>query len=136
MSTSPVVALRAAMRTALVADPVLTGLLGGARIFDEAPRGTQPPYVTFGDAQARDWSTATDRGTEQFPVFNVWSGQRGAREALAIAGQIRALLEDAALVPDGHRLVNLRFVSLETRHATSGRFLRASLRLRAVTETL
>jgi hypothetical protein len=136
VSTSPVIALRKAIRACLLADASLTTALGGAHIYDEAPRDAAAPYITFGDAQARDWSTASDRGSEQFPILNVWSEQRGVREALAIAEQTRALLDDAALTLDGHRLVNMRFVSIETKRENGGRLARASLRLRAVTEAL
>lgn len=136
MSASPTIALRKAIRDHLLADATLASLLGGARVFDEAPRGTEPPYVTFGDARARDWSTATDIGAEHAIVLDAWSSQHGAREALAIAERARELLDDAALTPTGHHLVSLRFVQLETRRENQGRFARASLRFRAVTEAL
>ena len=136
MSLSPVIALRKAIRAQLAADAVLVAKLGGANIFDEAPREATPPYVVFGDATARDWSSSTDRGTEQFAVLDVWSLQRGVREALDIADRVAAVLDDAALALDSHHLVNLRLVSQETKREASGRFARASLRFRAVTEAL
>ena len=136
MSGSPVVALRKAIRLALLANGPLVARLGGANVFDEAPREAIPPYVAYGDSLARDWSTATDRGTEQFLVVNVWSIQRGLREALDIADMIAGLLDDQPLALTGHHLVNLRLVALETRREANGRFARASLRLRAVTEAL
>lgn len=136
MSASAIVALRKAIRARLIDDSALMAMLGGMRIFDEAPRGTQPPYVTFGDASARDWSTNTDRGVEHFVVIEVWSEQRGEREALSIAARVQDLLDDATLALEDHRLVNLRYARLETRRENQGRFARASLRFRAVTETL
>ena len=136
MSASPVVSLRKAMRDHLLADATLTAMLGGARVFDEAPRGIEPPYVTFGDARTRDWSTASDSGAEHVVVLEAWSAQRGVREALAIAARVEALLVDAALTLDNHRLVNMRFLQIETRRENQGRFARASLRLRATTEAL
>ena len=136
MSISPVIALRKAIRAQLLADAMLVAKLGGANVFDEAPREAIPPYVAFGDATARDWSSSTDRGTEQFAILNVWSLQRGVREALDIADRIAAVLDDAALTLDSHHLVNLRLVSQETKREAAGRFARASLRFRAVTEAL
>jgi len=134
--TAPAVALRAAIHTTLAADAGLAALLGAGQVYDEAPRDAQPPYVTFGDFQSRDWSTASDHGAEHFVVINAWSAQRGAREALAIADQVRALLDDQPLTLDGWHLVNLRFVQLETRRENNARYARASLRFRAVTEPL
>ena len=134
--TSPVIALRKAIRLQLTGDAALVAKLGGPNVFDEAPREAIPPYVAFGDSSLRDLSTSTDRSAEQFAVLNVWSLQRGLREALDIADRVAALLDDAALALDGHRLVNLRLVSLETKREGSGRFARASLRFRAVTEAV
>jgi hypothetical protein len=136
MTLSSVVALRKGLHSVLSADASLSAMLGGARVFDEAPRGVEPPYVTFGDARTRDWSTASDRGAEHFAVVDVWSVQRGEREALSIAARVQDLLDDVALVLENHHLVNLRFVQIETRRENQGRFTRASLRFRAVTEAL
>lgn len=136
MTASSVASLRKAIRNALIADTAFTGLLGGPRVYDEAPRGTQPPYVTFGDARTRDWSTASDRGAEHFIVLDVWTLQRGERQSLIIAARAQDILHDAPLILDNHRLVNLRFSQVETRRDNQGRFSRASLRFRAVTEAL
>ena len=136
MSASPVIALRKAVRAALLADAALLAALGGPNVFDEAPREASPPYVVYGDSLARDWSTVSDRGAEQFLVVQVWSLQRGVREALDLAARVTALLDDQALALEGHRLVNLRLVAMETRRELNGRFVRVSIRLRAVTEAL
>lgn len=136
MSASPVISLRKAVRALLLADPALLASLGAPAIYDEAPREAVPPYVAYGDSSARDWSTNSDRGTEQFLVIEVWSLQRGLREALDIAARVTALLDDQPLALDNHRLINLRLVSMETRREANGRFVRAAIRLRAVTEAL
>ena len=132
--SSAVIALRKAVRAALIADAPLLALLGGAKIFDEAPRDALTPYVTFGDALARELSTSLYPGLEQVLVLHVWSMQGGAREGLEIADRIAFLLDDAAMTLDTHRLINLRFSAVETIREDSGRFVRVALRLRAVTE--
>ena len=134
--SSAVIALRKAIRARLVADAALLALLGGAKVYDEAPREAHVPYVTFGDALTRELSTTLYPGLEHFVVLHVWSIQGGAREALEIAERINVLLDDAALTLDTHRLINLRFVALETVREDAGRFIRVALRLRAVTESL
>ena len=132
--SSPVVALRRAIRAALLADPTLTGLLGGPRVYDEAPPGAPSPRIAFADVQSRDWSAQASRGAEQVLALSVWSDARGTREALDIADRVVALLDEAQLTLTGHRLIDLRFVALATRREQNGRYARADIRFRATTE--
>jgi hypothetical protein len=64
------------------------------------------------------------------------STMRGLSEALELAQRIADLLDEAALSLQDHRLVDLRFLSMETRREQSGRFARVNLRFRATTEYL
>ncbi len=133
--TSPVLALRQAIIDVASGDAVLKSLMGGTlRLYDEPPRGAEPVYAVFGDVTAADWSTDSSRGHEQDLGLVVWSEPGGARRALAAAERFAALLDDAPLALDGHRLVNLRLTELAaTRDKDSG-LSRVTLRLRAVTE--
>ena len=128
------VALRAAIYDALVADTPLTTLLGGAKVYDEVPRAAAFPYVTLGEAQVTDWSTATDPGEEHQLTLNAWSRQGGHREAHEIAGALLQALDGAALTLTDHRLINLRFGTADIRREADGRTYRALVRFRAVTE--
>lgn len=136
MSVLATFELRRAVKAALSGHAGLLGELGGPKIFDEAPRGESPPYVTFGDSFWRDWSTATDKGAQQTLALFVWTDHRGARQALVIAEHVAAALDGAALALDGHRLIDLRLDAMDTRREGAGRLARASLRFRALTETL
>ena len=136
MTMSAALAVRKSVRATLVGDAARVSILGGANVFDEAPRGVAMPYVTFGDWQSRDGSTASDEGAEHIFVVNAWSSQPGAREALIIAERMRALLHDQPLSLDDHRLVNLRFTQFETKREVNGRFNRVAARFRATTEQL
>jgi hypothetical protein len=136
MSTSPVTALRKATRAHLLAEPTLLAALGGPKVFDEAPRDGEPPYVLFAEAQMRDWSADLSRGAEQFLTLAIVSTQRGLSAALGLAQQVIDLLDEAPLALEGHALVDLRFMSLETKRDASGRFARVNLRFRALTEYL
>ena len=136
MSASPIIALRTAMLARLVADAGLVAALGGSKIFDEAPRNAEPPYVLFAEAQMRDWSAQLMRGAEQFLTLSVISTQRGVREALDIAQMIVLLLDEAPLALVGHTLIDLRFLAIETKREQNGRFARVNLRFRATTEYL
>ncbi|GAB4068625.1 DUF3168 domain-containing protein [Ancylobacter sonchi] len=132
---SAATALRAALHQALVADAPLIAALGGARIHDLPPSSPDFPYVTLGEAQVLDWSTATERGEEHRLTLNVWSRQGGHGEALNLAALVQEALHDAALPLAEGRLVNLRATGAEIRREAGGRTYRAVLRFRAVTES-
>ena len=133
--TSPVLALRHAILDAASADTQLKTLMGGSlRLYDEPPRGAEPVYAVFGDVTAADWSTDLDRGHEQDLAIVVWSEPGGARKALVAAERFAAILDDAPLLLDGHRIVNLRTTELAAGRDKDTGLARVTLRLRAVTE--
>jgi hypothetical protein len=136
MSDSPVLALRKAIIAQLLANTSLVSSLGGPKIYDEAPRGAEAPYALFADAQMRDWSVQSSRGAEQFLTLAVVTTQRGVSAALGVAQRIIDLLDEAPLALEGHALVDLRFVSLDTRRDQNGRFGRVAMIFRATTEYL
>ena len=133
--TSPVLALRRAIIDAALADAQLRALMGGAlRLYDEPPRGTEPVYALFGDVKAEDWSTDLDRGHAQSADLVIWSEKGGARTALMVADRFFAILDDASLPLQGHRLVSLRVTELASGRDRDSGLARVTLRLRAVTE--
>jgi hypothetical protein len=133
MSTAAA-ALRAAIHTALIGDGALTALLGGAKVYDEPPAAAVFPYVTLGEGRCLDFSTGTETGEEHTLTLHAWSRQGGHREAQLIAGALLQALDDAPLVLNGHRLVNLRFALADVRREADGRTYHALVRFRAVTE--
>jgi hypothetical protein len=54
-------ALRAAVHDALAADSALHAALGGARVYDEPPRGALLPYVSIGEARVTVRRSTTGR---------------------------------------------------------------------------
>jgi hypothetical protein len=133
--TSPVLALRRAILTASEGDAELVALMGGTlRLHDEPPRAAAPVYAVFGDVTAQDWSTDFDRGHEQDATIVVWAERGSSRTALAVAERFAAILDDAALALDGHRLINLRVAELSVARDKDSQLTRVSLSLRAVTE--
>ena len=127
-------ALQEAVFAALSTDATLQALLGGANVFDGAPRNAAAPYVHLGEMSARDWSTATEAGAEVNFAIVAWSRTPGRSEGLAIADRVAALLHDAALALDGWRLVNLRHLSTETARVEKPEGRRVVARFRAVVE--
>lgn len=135
---SVILALRTALRAALVADDALVAQLGGPRIYDEAPRGLTPPYVVFGDAVAEAWSTGDRAGARQTLSLVAWSGQGGDSEVLAILARLAEVVSSAPLAPEGHGLVGLRILAEETSRPApddpAAGLRRAILRLEALTQ--
>jgi len=132
--TSPILALRVAVRSFLTADATLLSLLGGPQIYDETPASVTPPYVTFGEATAEDWSAGYDCGHQHSFSLNVWSLQGGDSEALGIANWCAGLLDGAKPTLDGHRLIVMRVRSQEVGRPSKDGLRRASVMLEALTE--
>lgn len=136
-ATSPILSLRAAILAAVQADATLASLMGGAVYFyDEPPNAAQPVYALFGDVTAEDWSTDLDHGHEQILNILVWSTRGSAARGLAAAERLAELLDDAPLTLDGHRLVNLRVLETQSERDKDTQLIRATIRLRAVTERI
>lgn len=125
--------LRAAIRTAILADQTLSASLNGG-VYDEAPRHAVLPYVSYADVSLRDWSAGADHGFEHEFVLDIWSASPGTRETIEIADLIVALLAKSPLQLQRHSLVDLRFISFEAGRLANGRVARGRLRFRAVTE--
>jgi hypothetical protein len=133
MPTAPA-ALRAAIHHALIGDGGLIAALGGAKVYDELPRDAAFPYVTLGEARIVDASVDDGPTQEHQLTLHAWSRQGGHKEAHVITGALLQALDDAALTPAGHRLVNLRFALADIRREADGRTYHALVRFRAVTE--
>jgi len=118
---------------ALGAESALTALLGGAKIFDQAPANVRFPYATFGMTGIYDWSTATESGAEQLFTLHIWSKSQGKKETLDIMEAIRARL-DGPLVLEAHRLVALRLDYSEARYDEDLLIHHGLLRFRAMIE--
>ena len=127
-------ALQEAMRAALIADPALKALLGGAHVYDEVPRGVPPSYVEFTALDTRDWSTMAEVGLEHFVSIVVRSNSRSRKAAQEISAAVQAVLDGAAFAVPGHRLVNMTLVFWSV--MKTGQSYGASLRFRAATEPL
>lgn len=130
-----ILALREAVQAALSADAALSAVIGTGRIHDEAPRAARGVYVVHGDVEARDWSTGSGGGCEQDIALVVWAGESASsRQALEAGVLIVRALDDAALAPVGHVLVNLRWRSSRLARDPATGLASVTLRFRAVTE--
>lgn len=100
--------LQKSLFTLLSADSTLSAMIAG--VYDAVPAGAEYPYVTIGDIQARDWSSATTVGMQYQVVIRCYSRQGGRKEALNILDRIHALLHDANPSVTGYQCVLLRYV--------------------------
>jgi hypothetical protein len=132
--SSATLELQRAVFAALAGDAELTALVGEVRIYDHAPANVVFPYLTFGRTTGFDWSTSTEDGSEHIFTVHVWSKEKGKNEALSILEAARAVLHDAQLTLDGHRLVNLQREFEEVRYDEDLAIYHGILRFRAVTE--
>ncbi len=135
--SDPGFALQKAIIAVLASDGSVQALLGSpARLYDDPPRETAYPFVSLGLSTLSDADTASERGHEHSIVLDVWSRQGGRKEARAIVGAIEAVLHNADLTLDGHRLINLRFSFADVFRDEDGETMRAVIRYRAVSEPL
>jgi hypothetical protein len=130
---SAILALRTAIRAALVADSTLTGLTGGPGVWDERPLTATPPFLTFGRAQAGPSQAGPGMTAHRLDLV-AWSQQGGDAEALGIAQRVATLLDDAPLSPEGHRLVLLRVRETQVGRPDKQGLRRATVTLDALTE--
>lgn len=134
--SSPAWELQKAVHGALTTHAGLLALLGGARVYDDVPRGAAFPYVTFGPSVTRDWSTGTEAGAEHVLTLRAWSKAGGAREVHLVLEAIRAALHEASLTLTGHRLVSLRHEASDAVRDADGETFHGTVRFRAVTEPI
>jgi hypothetical protein len=125
--------LQAAVVAALAVDADLAALVGN-RIHDGAPRATDFPSITFGEAGQADWSSDREPGGDVRLTLHVWSRAIGKREAWTIIGHLMRLLHDAPLALDDNALVLLRVTFAEVRLDPDGQTEHGVVRLAALVE--
>ena len=126
--------LQQAVHATLAADTGVLALLGGARVYDDVPRGAAFPYISLAAFTARDWATGTEPGTEITFTVHAWSRGAGHKGPHLLAEAVRNALHDQALTLADHHLVNLRHESSETRRERDGDTYRVIARFRATLE--
>jgi Protein of unknown function (DUF3168) len=133
---SPGLSVQQALRAALLGRAPLLTLLGGAHVFDELPRGANPPYVFFTDIDTRDWSVFDQKAHEHFISMAVVTNSRSRGAAQAIVNEMEAALDNVILTLVDHKLVNLKIIFSTVARTKSTENFGAILRFRAATEPL
>lgn len=130
--------LQMAVHAALTADPAVTAIVG-TRIYDaplppEAEADPDGLWVTIGDEEVRDWSTATDRGAVHRVIVRVHAQRRGFAEAKQAAGAICEALLAADLAPSRGRVVQVSFAGARTRRSENDALRTIEMRFRVSIE--
>jgi hypothetical protein len=134
--TSPIVALKEAIRLRLASDAPLLALIRAPKVHAEPPRKPIYPFLAFVAAEARENGTSSDDGHVIDLSLGVFTRGTGSGEGPAAAEAARMALAGAALTPDGHRVVNLIVRSVEPVAQSDGETWRTLVRIRAVTEVI
>jgi hypothetical protein len=129
-------ALQRSIYQALSDSSELTSLLGGDRIYSDAPQAAPLPYISLGQTVNLDWGTGIEDGTEHSLTLHVWSRADSAAEVHEIIQVIRTLLHNQPLLLDDRYLVNLRHEFTEARRDPDGETMHGIVRYRAVTELM
>jgi len=128
-------ALQRAVYQTLSADENIKDIVDDPpRIFDTVPRGAAFPYIVIGDDKEKDFSTATERGSEHLITVHIWSRAPGLKQSRAAANAVIGALDGAALAIAGFTLVALRWQATDTTRESDGETIHAELRFRAVLE--
>ena len=128
--------LQRAIFSALKVDAGLKAEIGDpARIYDDPPEDAAFPYLTIGEARARDWP-GVDGGLEHEVRLHAFSRYAGRREVKRIMSAAYDALHEASLTLTGHHLVNIRFVFGDAFRRQDGETYQAAMRFRAVTQPL
>ena len=131
---SAVLALQTTAKALLAADAALSGLLGGARIYDGAQRDTTPPFVALDEIVTRRRDGLAAPLEEHRLTLRVWTKAGARRESAIIADRVITLLDDAAPALSGHRVVRLYLEASDVRAAKDRVATETILRFVALTE--
>jgi hypothetical protein len=138
--SSPIVALKEAIRLRLASDAALLALIRAPKIHHEPPLKPTYPFLAFVAAEARENGTSSDDGHVVDLSLGVFTRGTGSGEGPAAAECVRLALGGvfggAALQPADHRVVNLIVRSVEPVAQRDGETWRTLVRIRAVTEVL
>ncbi len=132
--SDPAFALQVAIHDRLSGDAALTGLVGTGRIHDGPPRAAALPFVAFGRWRVRPLDAVDGPAHEHRLELVVRSAAGGRREASAIVDRAVAVLAEAALSPEGHRVASLALVERTSGEGRDRRSFEAVVVLRVVTE--
>lgn len=130
--THPIVALQAALVSALEADAALVALVGAGGVFDAPPQNRPAPYVVIDRHDIRQVDGDGTPGQEHRVLIHCWADRPSRKAALAIAERVMAAR--VGLVPAGLAVTLAEHVRTETVIDAGTGQARAAVLLRFLTE--
>lgn len=130
--THPIVALQAALVSALEADAALVALVGVSGVFDAPPQNRPAPYVVIDRHDIRQVDGDGTPGQEHRVLVNCWADRPSRKAALAIAERVMAAR--TGLAPVGLVATLAEHVRTETVIDAATGQARAAVLLRFLTE--
>ncbi|MDA7947697.1 MAG: DUF3168 domain-containing protein [Hyphomicrobiaceae bacterium] len=119
----------------LTSDTSVTGLLGGAKIFDSAPQTAKYPYLTVGESADRDWSTGSDESAGRILTLHVWTRADGEKQTHEIIDAIRTALKSGPVAVNDDQRVELRHEFSGARRDPNDEAYHGIVRYRAVPDS-
>ena len=130
--THPIVALQAALVSALEADAALVALVGASGVFDAPPQNRPAPYVVIDRHDIRQVDGDSTPGQEHRVLVNCWADRPSRKAALAIAERVMAAR--TGLMPAGLVVTLAEHVRTETVIDAATGQARAAVLLRFLSE--
>jgi len=127
---SAVLPLQTAIRAALAS------ALPSANLYDGAPRNAVAPFLSFDEITTRRKDGLDAMIEEHRFSLRVWSKAGGKTEAVTLADQVIAALDDAAPTMPDHRVIRLYLDSSDSRAARDRLAVETTLKFVALTEPL
>ena len=123
--------LRQGINQALAGSSDVAALLGGVRVYDEAPQAPGFPFITLGQSAIRDWTRGAEDGAEQSLTLHVWSPFGGKKHVQNIIKAIRTTLEERPLLLADRDRMTLHHEFSEARLDPDGDSFHGIIRYRA-----
>ena len=123
--------LRQGIHQALAGSSDVAALLGGVRIYDEAPQAPTFPFIMLGQSAIRDWTRGADNSAEQRLTLHVWSPFGGKKHVQDIIKAIRMTLEGRPLLLSNRDGMTLHHEFSEARLDPDGDSFHGIIRYRA-----
>ena len=114
--TAPAVELQNAVFANLRGDTALLAAVGAERIVAQPSASVAFPYIGFGRSSVYDWSTGTEKDTEQLFTLHVWSKAKGEDETIGIMEIARGRLADKVVALDSGQSVEVKLEFAEARY--------------------
>jgi hypothetical protein len=106
----------------------LTQLLDGvAGVYDYVPEPASGPYVTWGTAWLAERDALNGTADRVWFQLDVWSEERGYREAVQVARKIVQRLHHAQLIMPGYDVVHVLREQVHTTRDPDGQHRRVAL---------